>query len=229
MEYKTASTEFKAAGDAGEYEGYFSVFGNVDDGGDIIQPGAFAKTIQERGNRIKVFFGHDWTKLIGPPPAVLQEDTRGLYAKGRLTLKAFWGNEAWELMKDGALTEGSIGYETVKADSTGGARNLREVKLYEISPVPLGMNPLTAIRAVKSGAIGPDAAIEALITISEEIKAGRVLSSASIEKVRHAHSALEAALEALSALLTAAEPEPQKGRHLALLNLRLRAVELALA
>lgn len=229
MDYKTAATEFKAAGDMGEYEGYFSVFGNVDDGGDIIHQGAFAKTIQERGNRIKVFFGHDWTKLIGPPPTLLQEDTRGLYAKGKLTLDSFWGKEAWALMRDNALTEGSIGYEAIKADNGQGVRNIREIKLYEISPVPLGMNPLTAIRAVKSGALNPDVAFDAIITITEEIKAGRVLSSANTDKVRNAQSALEAALEALSALLAAAEPEQPKSNHSALLNLRLRAVEMALA
>lgn len=152
MEYKIFGAEFKAQGDKGEYEGYFSIFGNVDDGGDVVHPGAFAKTIQERGRRIKVFYAHDWSKLIGPPPEVLREDTRGLYAKGRLTLESFWGREAWALMKDGALTEGSIGYETVAGKievDENGVRHLREVKLYEISPVPLGMNALTELRAVK--------------------------------------------------------------------------------
>lgn len=150
MEYKIFGAEFKAQGDKGEYEGYFSVFGNVDDGGDVIHPGAFKKTIQERGKRVKVFYAHDWLKLIGPPPDVLMEDSRGLFARGRLTLESFWGREVWALMKDRALTEGSIGYEAVKFDyDESGIRNLREVKLYEISPVPLGMNALTELRAIK--------------------------------------------------------------------------------
>ncbi len=155
LEYKAAPTEFKATGDAGEYEGYFSILGNLDDGGDIIEPGAFGKTIQERANRIKVFYAHDWEKLIGPPPTVLREDARGLYAAGRLTLKSFWGSEVWALMKDGALTEGSIGYRPVKFDfetregMDWPIRHLREVMLFEVSPVPLGMNALTSVRAVK--------------------------------------------------------------------------------
>lgn len=154
LEYKVAPTEFKAAGDKGEYEGHFSIFSNIDDGGDIMWPGAFSKTLAENSRRVKVFYAHDWEKLIGPAPEVLQEDARGLFAKGRLTLDSFWGKEVWALMKDGALTEGSIGYWAVKYDfaDEGRIRNLREVKLVEVSPVPLGMNALTSIRAVKAAA-----------------------------------------------------------------------------
>ncbi len=152
MEYKVAPTEFKATGDKGEYEGHFSIFSNLDDGGDIVWPGAFTKTIAENGKRVKVFYAHDWEKLIGPTPDVLQEDATGLFAKGRLTLESFWGKEVWALMKDGALVEGSIGYWPVKFDfaDEGRIRNLREVRLMEISPVPLGMNALTSVRAVKA-------------------------------------------------------------------------------
>lgn len=157
MEFKACPIEFKAIGDQGQYEGHFSIFGNVDDGGDIIHPGAFEKTIQERGKRCKVFYMHDWTKLIGPAPDVLKEDSMGLFASGRLTLGSFWGNETWALMKDNALNEGSIGYEAVKFDfeEINGmmVRNLRENRLYEISPVPLGMNALTQIRAVKAAVV----------------------------------------------------------------------------
>jgi len=168
MEYKALRAEFKALeGDEGKYEGHFSIFGNLDDGNDVMEKGAFAKTIQERGKRVKIFFGHDWSKLIGPPPAQLSEDDTGLYAAGKLTLASFWGKEAWALMKDGALTEASIGYEPIKVqyekpDGTPISvmddiffdrsiiRRLKEVKLYEISPVPLGMNALASVRAVKA-------------------------------------------------------------------------------
>jgi len=149
IEFKAAAVEFKA-GDGGSYDGHFSVFGNVDDGNDIAEPGMFAKTLKENGHRVKVFYAHDWMKLIGPPPKVLEEDSVGLHAKGALTVGSFWGREAYELMKDGALTEGSFGYRTVKHDyDEMGIRHLREVKLFEISPVPLGMNPLTQVSLAK--------------------------------------------------------------------------------
>lgn len=185
MEYKAGPAEFKAdAKVEGQYEGYFSIFGNIDDGLDIIEQGAFAKTITERGRRIKVFMGHDWAKLIGPPPDVLQEDSRGLYAKGRLTIKSFWGNETWQLMKDGAMTEGSIGFETIpdKVEwMDSGIRRIKETKLYELSPVPLGMNPLTDVQAIK-GLRGLDsvAYLEALQTFLQDVKAGARHSKADV-------------------------------------------------
>jgi HK97 family phage prohead protease len=156
MEYKVCATEFKATA-KGAFEGHFAVWGNVDDGGNVSHRGMFLKTIAERGRRVKVFYAHDWTKLIGPAPDVLQEDSSGLYAAGHLTLDSFWGREVWALMKDGALTEGSFGYEAVKFDfekvsADEVVRHLREVKLYEISPVPLGMNALTQVGLVKRSA-----------------------------------------------------------------------------
>lgn len=263
LEYKSTKTEFKAVeGDRGEYEGYFSVIGNKDDGNDVIHPGAFTKTIQERRQRVKVFYAHDWLKLIGPAPSVLREDTTGLFAAGRLTLDSFWGRETWALMKDNALNEGSIGYEPVKVDyedangepiadpwemlSAGVVRNIRELKLYEISPVPLGMNPLTSVQAVKATlqalqsnpqlqageaqtkADLLDGYLSTLATISTQLKEGRVLSGANKEKVASAIEALTSALDALNELLAAAEPA-KSGHSTLHLERRLRAAELALA
>jgi HK97 family phage prohead protease len=195
MDYRSYATEFKARGDKGEYEGYFSVFNNVDDGGDVITAGAFAKTLQERAqpgkSRIKVFFGHDWSKLIGPPPDVLAEDTHGLYAKGRLTLASFWGNEAWQLMRDGALTEGSIGFESIgdKTEYRGdGIRMLKEVKLYEISPVPLGMNPLTEVQAIKALAkYDPDAALKQIAEFLAQITKSSTMDERYMGRLQRVH------------------------------------------
>lgn len=236
MQYKTITAEFKAAGDKGEYEGHFAIFGNVDDGWDITHPGAFDKTIRENGRRVKVFYAHDFGKLIGPAPDVLKEDGLGLYAKGRLTLDSFWGKEAWALMRDGALNEGSFGYDAVKFDfeQRDGAtvRNLREVKLYEISPVPLGMNPLTDLSAIKALFATPDATpemhLEVLDRAIQGLKVGRVLSATNMEKAKAALSSLQEAIESLNAIIAAAEPEPAKGHHSALL-LRRRALQVALA
>lgn len=157
MRYKSLPLDLKATEqEKGGYKGHFAVFGNVDLGGDIIHPGAFTKTLQERAGRIKVFMGHDWSKLIGPPPALIKEDAIGLYAEGRLTLGSFWGKEAYALISDGALTEGSIGYYAMKwdyeetEDHSQVICNLREIMLLEISPVPLGMNPLTTVETAKS-------------------------------------------------------------------------------
>src|SRR5438309_8299659 len=109
LEYKALGLELKASStDEGAYEGYYASY-NEDDGGDTIMPGAFAKTLQESAARLRVLYQHDPEKLIGPAPTRIHEDSKGLYAEGHLTLGTFWGAQAWALMKDGALTEGSIG------------------------------------------------------------------------------------------------------------------------
>lgn len=150
MEYKATPLDIKATSDEGVVEGYFSVFDNLDDGGDITHRGAFTKTLQERGHRVKVFFAHIWDRLIAPPPEVLKEDDTGLFARFKIILSTFWGREAWELIKHGAMTEGSYGYKAIKFDyGDNGQRHLRENMLLELSPVALGMNALTSIRAVK--------------------------------------------------------------------------------
>ena len=244
-EFKAAKIEFKASGD-GNYEGHFSIFKNLDDGWDVMHPGAFLKTIAERKDRVKVFYGHDWEKLVGPAPTTLQEDTLGLFAAGKITTASFWGKEVWELMKDNALNEGSIGYEAVKFDlenPTDGkgymVRNLREVKLYEISFVPLGMNPLTQVNAMKSALSirGGDGLIDYMTAqagsmgaLVDAVKAGRMLSAANREKVQNARGALEGALDVLKELLEAADADSGKAAsHSALLEYRLRAAGQALA
>jgi HK97 family phage prohead protease len=201
LEYKSVALEMKASSkEEGVYEGYFSIFGNVDDGGDIIMPGAFSKTIQERQKRVKVLFGHNWDKLIGPYPEVLHEDAKGLYAKGRLTISkggnrgAFYADEAWALMKDQALNEGSIAYSPLPGryeyNDSYTVRTLHEVKLYEISLVPLGMNPLTEVAAVKAlwmpGAPGVagEKYLDLIGQVAAELKVGKVLSSANLDKVK---------------------------------------------
>jgi phage head maturation protease len=57
VERKTLPFSLKQEPDAlvaGVVEGYAAVFGNVDDGNDLIDPGAFTKTITENGGRIKM-------------------------------------------------------------------------------------------------------------------------------------------------------------------------------
>ncbi len=258
LEYKVFATEFKAAGDKGEYEGHFSVFNNLDDGDDVMHEGSFAKTIAERGPRVKVFYAHDWMKLIGPAPTVLKEDPIGLYAQGRLTLESFWGKEAWALMKDNALNEGSIGYEPVKwdyeakdgNDEWNRIRHLREVKLYEISPVPLGMNALSSIAAMKAAlaqnghrpqgatpgdtpAEKPDADpvawwAEKCAAAAKELTALKTAVTAQNKSVlRPAVEAMRAALEMTHEMM-ADESKPKRADTAALAK-RLRAAESALA
>lgn len=146
------SLELKAVSDDGTFEGYASVFGNRDGGGDIVEPGAFTKTLRERGPKgIKMLADHDPTKRIGVWEA-MSEDAHGLMVKGRLLTEKAIGKEAHIDLKAGALDGMSIGYR-VKSDAYDGrrrARLLKEVDLFEISLVPFPMNEAARVTAVKS-------------------------------------------------------------------------------
>ena len=154
MEKRSFPFELKQLdAEEGIFEGYAAVFGNVDEGGDVIMPGAFSKTLQERGGRVKITWQHDWREPIGKP-LELKEDEHGLLIRGKLTLDTQRGREALALMRDGVIDELSIGYDTIKSEwvkrDGQTVRELREVRLYEISPVTVAMNPEARIMSVKA-------------------------------------------------------------------------------
>lgn len=145
--------EFKAGGSTGEFEGYGSIFGNVDLGGDVVMPGCFTRSLAERGGvaGVKFLWHHDMHQPIGKWLSVA-EDSKGLHVKGKFTLAVARAAEVHALMMDGAIDGLSIGYQTVKAmyDESTDVRSLIDVNLYEISSVTMGMNPEATVETVKS-------------------------------------------------------------------------------
>ncbi len=145
------ATQLKFSGDAGTFEGYASTFDVIDQGGDIVVKGAYAKTLTERGARgIKLLFDHNPSQPIGMWEE-LREDDVGLYARGRLLLDVPKAAEVYTLMRAGAVDGLSIGYRVVNSarDTTQGARLLQEVDLREISVVTFPMNETSLIAWVK--------------------------------------------------------------------------------
>lgn len=148
LDYKSVSLEIKREPDAdGRFEGYASVFGVLDKGMDIVERGAFAKSIQKF--KPKMLWQHDTRQVIGVWEDV-KEDERGLYVKGRLLDAVEKGREALALMKEGAIDSMSIGFKTLEASDEGRVRHLKEVELWEISVVTFPMLPDAKITAVKS-------------------------------------------------------------------------------
>ena len=133
----------------GEITGYGAIFDNVDRGGDVIKKGAFNKTISENGGSVIMVANHDQNKPIGRVTE-MKEDETGLLFKGYLS-KTDRAQEYKQLMKDGVVDSFSIGYAVVKADNNShGGRDLSEVKLFEISPVAIPMNPEAKLLEVKN-------------------------------------------------------------------------------
>lgn len=110
MERKTVGFQLTSLDTEGRtLEGYASTFGNLDLGDDIIHPGAFAKTLAERGGKVRFLWQHDPSEPLGKP-IELHEDARGLFFKAVISDTAR-GRDALALLRDGAIEGLSIGYE----------------------------------------------------------------------------------------------------------------------
>ena len=132
----------------GIVKGYGSVFGNKDSDNDIIEKGAYRRTIKNNGSRVKYLYQHDITKPIGKMKE-LYEDEKGLVFVAEVP-KTTFGNEVLELMKYGVIDENSVGIMPVKKDyDEDGIRVIKEAKLYEISAVTIAANDEAKILEVK--------------------------------------------------------------------------------
>lgn len=152
-ELKTHHDEEDYEKATGEFEGYGSVFNNTDLGNDVIRNGAFKKSLSRRGAKgVKLLYQHKSDMPIGVFEDI-KEDQHGLKVKGRLAMKTQAGQEAYELMKMGALDGLSIGFRVnpkkVSYDKRTKKRIIDEVDLMEISLVTFPMNPQATVRSVK--------------------------------------------------------------------------------
>lgn len=196
-EYKAFKFELESADENGEFSGYAAVFGNRDSGDDIIEKGAFSKTIREDFDRIKILALHNDCWLPVGKPLELREDGKGLYIRGKISDTSM-GRDIQTLMKDGVLTELSIGYDAVvfDFDSEAGVRRLKEIRLWEVSVVTWAMNDQAKIDEVKSMA-------EAL---RSEVKAGKI-TRARLDALKPFIAVVRELADILSPFLEPAAPE----------------------
>lgn len=148
LEHRSTHGEIRAEGDVGIIEGYAAVWNTVDSYNSSFQRGAFTKTLQERGNRVKLLWNHE-DEVIGKP-LELREDDRGLYVRAQLILSVPKAQECYELIKAGAIDTFSFGFMTVKDKWVNGVRTITEVKLMEVSPVIFEANSSAVITGVRN-------------------------------------------------------------------------------
>ena len=133
-----------------EIAGYASLFGAADQGGDVVQSGAYAASLKRliaRKSGVKMLWQHDPTRPIGIWDEV-REDKRGLYVKGRLLLEVQAAREAMVLLQAGAIDGLSIGYRTLRSEkSASGQRLLHEIELWEVSLVTFPMLPEARVQS----------------------------------------------------------------------------------
>src|SRR5436190_23151576 len=133
----------------GSVEGYASLFGEIDAARDMVMPGAFARTLKQRGlRRIPMLFQHDPAEPVGVW-LELFEDFRGLRARGKLIPDVARGRELIALVRAGAIDGLSIGFRTTKArvDPATRVRKLIDVDLWEISIVTFPLLAGARVRA----------------------------------------------------------------------------------
>lgn len=133
----------------GEFEGYGSVFGEVDFYNEVVLKGAFEKSIKKK-NPV-MLWQHRMDTPIGKYTEV-REDDRGLYVKGQINLKTQKGVEAYSLLKQEAISGMSIGYYPIvdEYDRDKEIRYLKEVDLLEISIVTFPANEQSNVVMVRS-------------------------------------------------------------------------------
>lgn len=147
LETKFASLEAEAVSDEGVISGYASRFNIIDQGGDIVLPGAYQDSLTKR--HPLMLWSHYTDTPIGKWTDI-KEDENGLRVTGQLALSTVKGRETFDLLKMGAISGLSIGYRTIKADRKGNTRELKQVELFEVSVVPFPMQIEAGVDAVKS-------------------------------------------------------------------------------
>jgi phage prohead protease, HK97 family len=134
--------ELKFAGDKGtSFKGYASTFNGVDDWGDTIVPGAYARTLKERP-QVPMLWAHDRRQVPPGKWLSLTEDSKGLLVEGELTPGNAQSENLAASMRHGALNGMSIGYYVFPDgermdEKDPSIRKLTAIDLREISIVPM--------------------------------------------------------------------------------------------
>lgn len=181
MKHKDLRVKVKADGDDGQFTAYASTFDVKDSYGDVIRKGAFADTLTEwkdSGNILPVLYGHDFSDPFSNIGAVVEavEDDHGLKITAQLDLDNAKAAQVYKLLKQKRLTQMSFAFDVVEGafvdEQDDSFYELRKVKLYEVSVVPIGANQETEILAVKQASLAAAKAVEdhnlALVKALEE-------------------------------------------------------------
>jgi HK97 family phage prohead protease len=152
---KSVELDLKSLTDDGKFSGYGSVFSTIDQGGDIVVPGAFSKSLgkwKENGRQVPVLWQHKPDEPIGSWPE-LKEDDYGLLGNADLWVDdAPYARIAHKGMKTKTITGLSIGYRVKREeyDKKAGANKLIELDLVEISVVTNPMHDDARVSNVKA-------------------------------------------------------------------------------
>lgn len=171
VEHKTLILQ-KAAIDAnGTLTGYGAIFGNVDDGGDVIEPGFFADVVGDFLREGFIAWMHDWGDPCAMPKSAAEDEIGLALAATFHSTPAAQEKRviAQERLANGQTMGLSIGYEIAPGGATveKGIRHLRKAsRLFEVSLVLVPMNREAGATDVKTLPNGQKAAADNVWTAS---------------------------------------------------------------
>lgn len=217
MKIKDHQVKIKAGPDdglaEGEFQAYASVFGNKDSYGDVVMPGAFAEDLEaweKSGAPIPLLFGHNMSDPDFNIGHVVEakEDDHGLWVTAQLDMENPKAVQTYRLLKGRRINQMSFAYDVLdggpaKNEELGDYFELRKLKTYEVSVVPIGANQETEVLMVKS--------------LADALKAGRVLSAKNEGALRSAYESIGQVLSTLddqekASTQAQAKPETPSGK-----------------
>jgi len=153
-EIKNIDLEFKAE-EEGKVSAVFSVFNTLDSDGDVVVPEAIKSGF--KSGSVPMVWAHKWDMPIGK--GEIKQDGDKATFEGSFFMDTESGKEAYNLVKAmGDLQQWSFGYRVNDSergkfksnDKEVDARYLKDLSVYEVSPVLVGANQETYTMAIKS-------------------------------------------------------------------------------
>lgn len=193
---KTFSAKAELTETPGEFVALVSVFGNTDSHGDIVEAGAFTKTLAEwiiKGRPIPVV----WSHQFNDPDSILgkyveaQETADGLLLRGQYDMDHPKAARVHKLMLDELIVEFSFSgqvrdYELIESDDEDSwwpGLRIKDIDLWEAGPCFKGSNPETELISIKS-----DGRLTGSVRAVQ--KEGRVLAQKHVSALKDAHTQL---------------------------------------
>ena len=216
----------------GKVEAVFSVFNEIDSDGDVVLPNSIKSGYGDAG--VAMVWAHDWKRPIGRGE-IVQDGDRAMF-KGQFIMDTQEGRDAFATVKAmGDLQQWSFGYEVLDSEngtfqkdgSSTDARYLKELKVWEVSPVLVGANQNTYTVDVKeksednSGLTLADESDEFLNNLSALLKRFKELTALRLKKEKtlsenstsilmNLQDALQEAYQDLNTYLDVGAPEEIK-------------------
>jgi uncharacterized protein len=178
--------EFRETGEGMSFTGYAAVFNSPSEPlpfTETIAPGAFSRTLKSRNN-VRMLLNHNPEKVLASTRGKtlrLSEDGKGLLAEADLPPTTV-GRDLSISMQRGDVDSMSFGFTVPRGgdswNDTGDRRELREVRLHEVSVVTFPAYPKTSasVRAVDVLADKTGADADALSTALDILESGRQLT-----------------------------------------------------